>query len=164
MSARMISCSRRFFRRYGLLLLLMAALICGCVCALPLSSDANRSLERADVLNALTSVRAAAVSALIYFVCFLTCGLSVRLYGVCLFCLGLLSGVCAQLLCGCFGAQSALLILWIFLPRLLLLCFCSVRLYEARPNAIALCAFLTFLVFALQLLLYPIFLAPGYIS
>ena len=167
MSAYLFMRGRRTLRRYGVLLLLLLALVLGCLCALLLTVDGysyDLTSTRANVLCALTSVRSVAVTALIYFACFLIGSLSIRLYGACLFVLGLFSGVCAQLLCGCFGAQSALLILWIFLPRLLLLCFCSVRLYSAKSSAIFLCTLWTVIVFALQALLYPIFLAPGFIS
>ena len=167
MSACLFARGRRTLRRYGVLLLLLLALVLGCLCALLLRTDAHSvdlPSTRESVLSALTSVRSVAVTALIYFACFLIGGLSIRLYGACLFVLGLFSGVCAQLLCGSFGDRAALLILWIFLPRLLLLCFCSVRLYSAESSAIFLCTLWTAIVFALQALLYPIFLAPGFIS
>lgn len=100
------------------------------------------------------------LTASVYGVGLLMSGLSMFGFGCCLFCLGMCTAAGAAFLLDAFGTVAAPIAMWLFLPRLLLLCFCTADICRRPTPRVVNYLLATLAVFLAQYFLSPLFLSP----
>lgn len=142
------------------LLLLCSSLLAGCAIALFLPPDDALSAHGEAVGSLLTSFPCMMLTASVYGVGLLMSGLSLFGFGCCLFCLGMCTAAGTAFLLDVFGSVAAPIAAWLFLPRLLLLCFCTADLSRRPTPRVASYLLATLVLFLAQYFLAPLFLSP----